>query len=74
MKQKNNKKIEKEIYNMVDKTVNKGIEIGIKKGNIAIDYLEDVIHSSIQRGYTGINNGVMLKYLKDAREILNNKE
>ena len=45
----------------------------IRRTNIIVDFMEDIVRNSIKRGYTSMNNGILLEYLKDARKLANAK-
>jgi len=71
MNKKGEKILIEETRKLLEKSIDKGVDIGVGKGNIVLDYLESVIQSSIERGYTSMNNGTILKHIKEARDILN---
>ena len=67
-KQKNKRKKEKVISFYASK-LNEMINVVYMKGmNYAIDRVEEIVFQSLNDGYDGIKNTVILEYLKDMRK------
>jgi hypothetical protein len=63
------------IYHIKQKKLIRGSNEIMRKGfkngaNTILRHFEDIIRDSIIRGYTSINNGILLKHIEDTKEFI----
>lgn len=65
-------------FNLTEKQVNEVVKetrkTALGTGNNIIDHFEDIVKNSIMRGFQGMDNSLLLYYIKVIRKSLNKEE